>query len=119
MNMPDEFKQVIVVNVALNLPAGKLSAQVAHAAVAAFLKASKESQNHWVQDGMPKVVLKVGSEEELRDLLRSATAKELPAALITDAGKTVIPEGTVTCLGIGPAAENEIDTLTGVLELLH
>jgi peptidyl-tRNA hydrolase len=109
MNMAREYKQVIVVDDALEMPAGKLSAQVAHAAVAAFLEAPKESRNQWVQGGMPKVVLKVGSQEELKQLLSSAKANDLPAVLISGAGKTVVPEGTVACLGIGPIACHDID----------
>ena len=117
--MAREFKQVIVVNNVLELPVGKLASQVAHAAVAAFLEAAKEVQHIWVQEGMPKVVLGVGSEEELRVLSGSAIAKGLPAVLISDAGRTVVSEGTVTCLGIGPAAGDAIDAVTGDLELLR
>ena len=109
MRLAQVFKQVIVVNDALNLPVGKLSAQVAHAAVAAFLDAREKSRNSWVQGGMRKVVLKCDFEAKLRDLFSAAKAGDLPAALITDAGKTVVPEGTVTCLGIGPADEGDLD----------
>ena len=110
--------QVIVVNTALGLPPGKMAAQVAHAALAGFLTASPSAQQEWLQTGMPKVVLQVAVEQDLHDLSTQAAAAEIPAYLIRDAGRTVVAEGTVTCLGIGPAAVAEIDKLTGDLKLL-
>jgi peptidyl-tRNA hydrolase len=47
------MKQVIAVNESLRLPRGKLAAQVAHAAVAAFLKAGTEARRSWLDQGMP------------------------------------------------------------------
>ena len=112
------MKQVIVVNAALRLPKGKLAAQVAHAAVGAFLEASAETQRTWLEEGMPKVVLKGNSAEELMGLQTLAMQRHIPACLINDAGRTVVPAGTVTCVGLGPAGDNEIDELTGTLKLL-
>ena len=112
------MKQVIVVNDSLKLPKGKLAAQVAHAAVAAFLSAGEKTRKAWLKDGMPKVVLKGENEEELLRLETLAYQKGIPAQLIRDAGRTVVPEGTITCLGLGPAPEAEIDRMTGSLKLL-
>jgi peptidyl-tRNA hydrolase len=112
-------KQVVVVNEALRLPRGKLAAQVAHASVAAFVQALPEAQRVWLVEGMPKVVLRGESEDELRRLHALATSAALPAELIEDAGRTVVPAGTVTCLGLGPAADAEIDALTGALRLVR
>ncbi len=113
------MKQVIVVNAALNLPPGKMAAQVAHAAVAAFLRASREPQIGWLQAGMPKIVLRCDSEAALLDVLSHAEAAGLPAALIQDAGRTVVSAGTATCVGIGPDAADRIDTITGKLGLMR
>jgi PTH2 family peptidyl-tRNA hydrolase len=113
------MKQVIVVNDALKLPKGKLAAQVAHAAVAAFLVAGEKTRKAWLKDGMPKVVLKGENEEELLKLETLAHQQGIPVQLIQDAGRTVIPEGTITCLGLGPAPEQELDELTGSLKLLR
>jgi peptidyl-tRNA hydrolase len=113
------MKQVIVVNESLKLPRGKLAAQVAHAAVAAFIEAGEEAKRIWLASGMPKVVLKSESEAELRQLEAMAKQRNISACLIADAGRTVVPAGTITCLGLGPAAVAEIDELTGTLKLLR
>jgi peptidyl-tRNA hydrolase len=114
----EELKQVIVVNVELGLPKGKLASQVAHAAVAAFLEASPTARAAWLADGMPKVVLKASSEAVLQELRVKAESAGLPVALIEDAGRTVVSEGAVTCVGIGPATAAELEPLTGDLKLL-
>ena len=102
----------------LKLPRGKLAAQVAHAAVNAFLAARSEAQRAWLTEGMPKVVLHGESADLLRTLEQRARDAALPVALIADAGHTVVEPGTITCLAIGPAASESIDRLTGELRLL-
>ena len=39
-------------------------------------------------------------------------------SIITDAGKTCVAPGTVTCGAIGPYDETEIDELTGKLKMM-
>jgi peptidyl-tRNA hydrolase len=109
---------VIVVNAELGLPKGKLAAQVAHAAVAAFLEATPRARSAWLSSGMPKVVLKAPGEAVLQELEAKAQSAGLPVALIQDAGRTVVSEGTVTCVGIGPATAAQLEPLTGELKLL-
>lgn len=113
------MKQVIVVNEALTLPRGKLAAQVAHAAVAAFLEAEKSAQRRWLEDGMPKVVLRCESEADLLALQAHAESEGLPVAPIRDAGHTVVAPDTLTCIGIGPATTAEIDVITRTLKLVR
>jgi PTH2 family peptidyl-tRNA hydrolase len=113
------MKQVIVVNEALKLPRGKLAAQAAHASIAAFLAASEETRQAWLNRGMTKIVLKVDQEADLISLHDLALSRNIPAQLISDAGRTVVPAGTVTCLGLGPASDAEIDELTSSLKLLR
>lgn len=107
------MKQIIVVNESLKLPRGKLSAQVAHAAVGSFLSARPEVQRSWLKAGMPKVVLRGESEADLLQLEQRAVAAGLPVALIRDAGRTIVAPGTITCLGLGPAEDEEVDQFTG------
>jgi peptidyl-tRNA hydrolase len=113
-----KLKQVIVVNESLKLPRGKLAAQVAHASVAAFLKADEQPRKEWLAAGMPKVVLQGDGEPELMKLGKAAQERDIPAYIVKDAGRTVIPVGTVTCLGLGPAEAETLDALTGELKLL-
>ena len=112
------MKQLIVVNEALRLPRGKLGAQVAHAAVGAFLAASPEAQTAWLQVGMPKIVVWVANEAELLGLEARAREAGLATFLVRDAGRTVVASGTITCLGLGPATAEELDPLTGMLRLV-
>jgi peptidyl-tRNA hydrolase len=114
-----ELKQVIVVNDALQLPTGKLAAQVAHAALAAYLNASPDARRQWLSDGMTKIVLKCDDEITLLKLHAEATKLTLPVALVRDAGHTVVPTGTMTCVGIGPAETSLIDSITGGLRLVR
>jgi peptidyl-tRNA hydrolase, PTH2 family len=112
-------KQVIVVNEALDLPRGKLAAQVAHAALAAFLEAGLDAKRRWLEDGMPKVVLRVDDEDSLLAIEAHALRLGLPTARICDAGHTVVEAGTLTCIGIGPAEPSAIDPITGTLKLVR
>ena len=112
------MKQVIVVNRSLALPKGKLAAQVAHAAIGAFIAASAEAQVAWLQVGMPKIVVYAADADALVELEARAREQQIPADLVHDAGRTVIPAGTITCLGLGPALADVLDPLTGELPLV-
>ncbi|MFP3064349.1 MAG: peptidyl-tRNA hydrolase Pth2 [Sulfolobus sp.] len=119
------IKMVIVVRTDIDMGKGKIAAQVAHAAVSLVLEiingANGEWKNWlklWLEEGQPKIVVKVRNLEEL--LTRKEMAEELglPSVVIQDAGKTQLEPGTITCLGIGPAPNEIIDKVTGDLKLL-
>jgi PTH2 family peptidyl-tRNA hydrolase len=115
-----EYKLVIVIRDDLRMSVGKLSAQVAHAAVTCALEAKARRTkwfSEWYREGQRKVVLRADDLEELHSLKEKAARAKLPIALISDAGLTELPPNTTTCLGIGPAPESEIDLITGSLPL--
>ena len=116
-----EYKQVIVFRSDLKMGKGKLAAQAGHAAVSAAEEARKRHRvwwEAWIFEGQRKIAVKVKDEKELSELESAAKDLGLPNALIVDRGLTQIPEGTVTCLGIGPAPEGLVNKLTGKLPLL-
>ncbi len=115
------YKQVILVREDLEMSPGKLAAQVAHAAVSAYLEAEKARPGWargWLLEGQKKVVLKVKNKDALMEIYNQVK-DEFPSALVVDAGRTELEPGTLTCLGIGPAPELDLDKITGRLPLLR
>ena len=116
----NELKQAIVVRKDLGMRPGKIAAQASHASVEAIEKTEIKTPGvveEWKANGMPKIVLKVNSEKELLELFMQIK-KIIPTALIRDAGRTQVEPGSITCIGIGPAKEEEINKFTGKLKLL-
>lgn len=114
------YKQLILVRQDLKLSKGKLAAQSAHAAIGAFLKAQikdPEACSQWLSDGQAKIALKVADEKELLEWFERLK-KFFPCSLIRDAGRTQLEPGTLTCVGVGPAKEDELDKFTSSLKLL-
>ena len=116
-----DFKQVIIVRRDISMGTGKIAAQVAHAAVMGAEKvrmSKKEWFNAWFDKGQAKVVVKVKNIEELMNVRDGAEELQLPVVQVKDSGLTQIPSGTVTCIGIGPAPSELIDSVTDELKLL-
>lgn len=117
----DEAKMVIVVRADLKMSKGKAAAQAAHAAVnCAFASKKKDSRtfDKWMDSGQRKVVLKVQDEKQLFEIKAMADAAGLINSVITDAGRTEIAPGSVTCIGIGPSTDSILDKITGELSML-
>jgi len=115
-----EIKQCIIIRTDLKMQKGKIAVQAAHASIAAFIKAKRkepELTEKWLNSGMQKSILKIDSKEELV-MLFEEVKKRYPSSLIKDAGRTQIPAGTITAVGIGPALESDLDKITGKLKLL-
>lgn len=125
-------KQVIVVRKDLNMRKGKMVAQGAHASLAALLNymggsrdsrilhiEEKSALDDWINGSFTKICVSVNSEAELLEIFGKAKEKGLMCSLITDAGHTEfngVP--TKTCCAIGPAWSDEVNEITGKLQLL-
>lgn len=114
------MKQVIAVRTDLGMGKGKTAAQVGHACV---LGADLVRRRHpeWFEEwwsGQAKVVVKVPGPKGLQEIVEAAAELGLPWSRVTDAGLTQISPGTVTCVAVGPAPEEQVDRVTGDLKLL-
>lgn len=114
------YKQAIFIRTDLKMGKGKLCSQAAHASLDAYLETVKKRPDWvamWLAEGQKKIVLKVESEQALKQLYEEVR-KIIPASLIIDTGKTQLEKGTITALGIGPAPEPELDRFISRYKLL-
>lgn len=103
-----DLKMVFLVRTDLNMAKGKACAQVAHAAIMG-LEAARSSGSatqklaaRWLLFGQPKVVLRVGSLQEMEELCGRAEAIGVNSAVVRDAGHTQVAPGSATVAAIGP-----------------
>ena len=114
-----EPQMVIVIRRDLKLPKGKIAVQAAHAAASLVLKTKGTALfTEWIHLGQKKIALWAQDEAHLLAIKRDAQDRNLPTVLIKDAGRTVVAAGTTTCIGIGPADAEDLETITGELPLI-
>ncbi len=113
------LKQVIVVRKDLKLSKGKLAVQVAHASVSSLGNTDNNIVSKWSSTGSKKVVLVVNGVDDIWMLHEKCKKFGISHTVISDAGLTEVPSGTVTCIGIGPDYDEKINKITGSLPLLH
>ena len=63
-------------------------------------------------------MLKVVDQKELYRYIQLAKDSSLVTSVISDAGRTIVEPGTVTCGAIGPGPEDKIDSITGDLGMV-
>ncbi len=117
----EEIKQAILIRNDIEMSKGKTAAQAAHASLMSFFNAEKKDKkiaDEWLKTGEKKIVLKVQDDKVLKKLFEAFKYKEIPCALVSDAGLTQLPPGTVTALGVGPWKSKDIDEFTSSFKLL-
>ncbi|KAH3756765.1 peptidyl-tRNA hydrolase [Pelomyxa schiedti] len=115
--MTDEVKLVLCVRSDLKMGVGKVAAQCCHAA-AAVSKKGCEYDAAWALAGGKKVVVKIGSEEEMIALQTAAIKAKLLTYVVRDAGRTQVDPLSRTVLSIGPAPSSLLDPITKHLKLI-
>mmetsp|Transcript_21638 Transcript_21638/g.37261 ORF Transcript_21638/g.37261 Transcript_21638/m.37261 type:complete len:174 (+) Transcript_21638:77-598(+) len=118
-----EYKVIFCVRNDLKMTKGKIAAQVGHATLGLYQRARRkpgmsDSLLSWEYSGQAKIAVQINSEQEAKDLERSARRKGLNTYAVFDAGRTQIAEGSLTVLAIGPAKKPVLDSVTGHLKLL-
>lgn len=71
----------------------------------------------WLDEKFTKIVCYVKSEESLLKVYENAQKAGLNSILIKDAGDTFFDKPTYTCVGIGPAFDEDLKPVTGKLQL--
>ncbi len=112
------MKQVIAIRTDIDMSTGKMVAQACHASLGAYRTATDTAADRWEADGAKKAVVTADSKDELEQRFKEAQSQNIPTFLVTDAGETELDPGTVTALGVGPANDETIDSITGDLSLL-
>ncbi len=117
------LKMVIVVRSDLEMTKGKIAAQACHVALKCVRQLNKRADYRplvasWEAHGEPIVILRGEGLGHLQALKAAADEAGVPAYFIHDAGRTQVEPGTATVLGLGPAEETRIDSVTGSLKLL-
>lgn len=134
MDSQNEVTMYIVVRADLKMSKGKLAAQVGHAVQLAIRATERAARNAaslerldcdddlrlkaWEGGSYAKIVLRVDSEEQLESVARHLDAGRVVYAKVIDEGRTEIPAGTVTALGVQPMPRRLMTGLVGHLRLL-
>ena len=122
----DDLKMVFLVRQDLKMGAGKIAAQVAHAAIGLYDDIfegdniyQKNALDYWFNLGQKKVVLKADNLNIILEVVKKCKELKLQYCMITDAGHTQIPAGSITVLGIGPDTSEKINKVTGSFKLMN
>ena len=115
--MHDAPTMALVVRQDLAMSTGKTAAQCAHAAVE-VVRAARRTRllERWRAGGSRKIVLAVDDLTSMEEL-HASVPSGCHSHLVTDAGHTEVPAGTITVLGLlGP--RRTMDTLVRHLDTL-
>ena len=120
-----DLKMVFLVRQDLKMKAGKIAAQVAHAAIGLYDDIifgnniyQKEALDFWVNYGQKKIVLRVPNLDTMLIAYNQCKKENIATCLITDAGLTQVEPMSKTVLGIGPDKSEKINKITGTFKLM-
>jgi peptidyl-tRNA hydrolase len=99
---------------------GKVSGQVAHAAIGAASQIPNHAIETWInKHNQTKIILKVKDIHEFLKYQRRCEEVGLKTYVVVNTGESQIPVGTNTCMGVGPTEHTElIDSIFKDLKLL-
>ena len=116
-----ELRMVAIFRGDIVMPVGKVATQAGHAFLSAWRSAYDRdagTATAYANDMQTKIVLVARDLPCLEIIAAKATARGVPWAMITDAGRTVFPEPTVTALGLGPMTKTDCNALTRGLDMM-
>jgi PTH2 family peptidyl-tRNA hydrolase len=93
----------------------KSEVQAAHAAedlVFSLMETNPDLMRRYRSGPRTKVSLEVDTEAALYGIRDKALRRGVPHVIVQDAGKTIFPEPTVTCIILGPMSKTDSNALT-------
>lgn len=106
----------------VKMSVGKLVVEGSHAAqlsLRAAVQANLDDVDKWFNEGYRKIVCKVDSLDELKNIETDCKQFNVSYAVVKDLGLTEIEPDTITAIGIGPAKNVMINQVTKHLEKLQ
>ena len=109
----DELRIAVVFRSDIDIPAGKAEVQFGHA-VATLMFEHRDSPlvSSYMDDQQLKLSMQVDGLPQIEEIARKAAARGVPFAVVTDAGRTVFGQPTITCIGLGPMNKTDCNALT-------
>lgn len=112
----------VVVRGDLEAPSPKWMVQASHACMEVFWEAERfapeRASRYRDEEAHAKIVVKAKNYDALMRAFEECRAVGIPCVTITDAARTVFPEPTMTCMGIGPCSYAELPKYVQKLQLL-
>jgi peptidyl-tRNA hydrolase len=113
-----ELKMYCVWRTDLAIPYPKAIVQGGHVFLSTLLQNPDRIVQEYLSRSQPKVVLRAKTLAVLERAQRECAAAGIVHYLVVDEGRTVFPEPTTTCLGIGPVLRSELPKFVDRLQLL-
>lgn len=109
----DELRIAVVFRADIDMPRGKSEVQFGHAVASLFHAYwDEEVLKTYMYGTQLKLSMEVDGLAEIDEIARKAQDRAVPHVIITDAGRTVFGEPTVTCIGLGPMNKTNCNALT-------
>lgn len=115
----DDLRIYCLIRQDIDMPLGKTIAQSGHAFMGAMLVADPVIVDEYLSGPFTKISKWTKNLDSILRAKRECDELELPTALITDIGRTVFSEPTVTCLGIGPVKRNQLPKFVDKMRLIE
>lgn len=108
----DELRLAVIFRADLDMPRGKSEVQFGHAMW--LLRTSYDGVVFVDYDrgSHLKLSMEVDNLHDLEKIVARAELRGVPCVTVTDAGRTVFKERTVTCIGLGPMNKTDCNALT-------
>lgn len=118
---PEEPRLYLLVREDINMPAGKGYAQAGHAflgVVEAARRVGHPGIETYLAGQQGKIAVRAKNLGAIERAARECREAGLPVCVVTDAGRTVFGEPTVTCMAVGPVSRSKLPKFVERMRLM-